>query len=193
LQHYTRCELTNNPAAACLVVVNPHNIKSAIAPIVLSLVGTGGVLIPNQVVMTVITPDEFLASATALTVGLRAQAQVLGLSIFYNRFASRVAHSAKNTIFPAMLASGIYDTTLVTGFITSLTAYPYDELAARIPQLADNSTSFALVKELTVECFSDAMKLVYYITIPFGVVACLVAACMGDVSQYMDEHVAVVL
>lgn len=186
--------MVNNPsAAACLVVVDPHRLGTAIAPIVLSLIGTGGVLIPNQIVITVITPDDLIATVTALTVGLRAQAQVLGLSIFYNRFVTEVTKKAFTTIVPAMLGAGVYNATLIRSTIEALTAVPYSKLAPTIPQLVANSTQYEIVKESTIQCFSGSLNLVYYITIPFGVTACIVAALMGDVSKYMDEHVAVIL
>jgi hypothetical protein len=35
--------------------------------------------------------------------------------------------------------------------------------------------------------------MIYFITIAFGVPACFAAALLGDVSKYMDDHVAVVL
>ena len=180
-------------AAACLIVADPHNNHTAFAPIILSLIGTGGVLLPNQLIVTVITPDDLLASVTALTVGLRAQAQVLGLSIFYNRFVHEVTKRAFKTIFPALLSAGVFSPDVISSFILSLTAVPYDSLAKEIPQLVGNRTDFELVREASVQCFEGALKLVYWITVPFGVTACLAAAGMGDVSGFMDEHVAVVL
>ncbi|KUJ11610.1 MFS general substrate transporter [Mollisia scopiformis] len=180
-------------AAACLVLVNPSRISTAFAPIILSLIGTGGVLIPNQVIITVITPDDLIASVTALTVGLRAQAQVLGLSIFYNRFVHQVTAKAYKTIVPALLIAGVYDITTITDFITSLTAVPFKQLYTEIPGFVTSQANYELGAKAVVTCFSEAIKLIWYITIPFGVSACIVAMCMGDVSRFMDQHVAVVL
>lgn len=185
--------LTYILAGACLVVVDPHNIQTAFIPLVLSLIGTGGVILPNQVVITIITPDDLIASVTALTVGLRAQAQVLSLSIFYNRFVTEVTKRAWKTIIPAMLASGVYDPVLIRGFVTNLTAMPYSILAQTIPQLVDNTTHLELVRESTITCFEGSLNYIYFITIAFGVAACIAAAFMGDVSQFIDGHVAVVL
>lgn len=182
-------------AAACLVTVNPHSISTAFAPIILSLIGTGGVLVPNQVIITVITPDDLIASVTALTVGLRAQAQVLGLSIFYNRYVYQVTTKSYKTIVPALIISGVFDIDTITSFITDLTAVPFKELYLMIPGLVGsaNAANYEMTAKAVVECFSEAIKFVWWITVPFGVCACVVAAFMGDVSQYMDEHVAVVL
>lgn len=72
---------------------------------------------------------------------------------------------------------------------------PFKELYLTIPGLVGsvNAANYEMTAKAVVECFSEAIKLVWYITIPFGVCACVVAAFMGDVSQFMDEHVAVVL
>jgi hypothetical protein len=175
-----------------MVVIDPHDIRTAWAPVVLSLIGVGGVLVPNQVIITVITPDDLIASVTALTVGLRSQAQVIGLAIFYNRFVHQVAKNAYTTIAPAMIEAGVFNVTLITDITTGLTAMPLEAYVPLVPQLRD-PTAFEAVRMAAIDCFSGSFKLVWYITIAFGVPACIVAAAMGDVSQYMDNHVAVVL
>ena len=185
-------QLTRHLAAACLVLVDPHDVRTVFAPIVLSLIGTGGVLVPNQIIITIITPDDLIATVTALTVGLRAQSQVIGLAIFYNRFITEATKKAFVTIIPAMVKADIFSATVIRGLITNLTSEPYSQLAPLVPQLA-TEPNYSLVQESTIQCFSYALKLVYYITIPFGVAACIAAALMGDVSQFMDEHVAVIL
>jgi hypothetical protein len=156
------------------------------------LIGVGGVLVPNQVIITIITPDDLIASVTALTVGLRAQAQVIGLAIFYNRFVSEVTANAYKYVVPAAFEAGIYSPAVITDLVTSLTAVPFSQYAPLVPQL-QNPANYELVKEATIQCFSQSFLLPFYITIAFGVPACIAAAFMGDVSKYMDDHVAVVL
>jgi hypothetical protein len=162
------------------------------APLVLALIGVGGVLVPNQIIITVITPDDLIASATALTVSLRAIAQVIGLSIFYNRFVHEVTLHALNTVALPLYESGVNTIETITAFVTSLTAIPYSELAKTVPGLV-GSEHYEPLRLGAIEMFSESLKLIYYITIPFGVAACIAAACMGDVSKYIDQHVAVVL
>jgi hypothetical protein len=172
--------------------VNPHDIGTAFGPLVLALIGVGGVLVPNQVIITIITPDDLIASVTALTVGLRAQAQVVGIAMFYNRFKTEVTERATLTIGLAMVKSGIFNITEITTFVTTLTGVPFHQLAPTIPQLT-NPTNYDMVREAGIVLFSESLKNVYWITVAFGVTACIGAAFMGDVSQYMDGHVAVVL
>lgn len=149
-------------------------------------------LVPNQVIITVITPDDLIASVTALTVGLRAQAQVIGLSIFYNRFLHEVTQNAYKDVVPAMLEAGVYSPTVIIDLVANLTAVPFYQYAPNIPELSI-PVHYELVKEATIQCFSRSLVFIYYITIAFGVPACIAAACMGDVSKFMDNHVAVIL
>lgn len=158
----------------------------------LALIGVGGVLIPNQVIITVITPDDLIGSVTALTVGLRSQAQVIGLSLFYSRLVTEVTKNALKDIVPPILAAGVYDAKVIIALVTSLTAVPFKDYVVRIPQLAD-PVHFAAVQEAAIQCFSQSFKSVYFITIAFGIPACIAASMMGDVSKFMDNHVAVVL
>ena len=68
----------------------------------------------------------------------------------------------------------------------------FDQYAQRIPQLRIPA-NYELVKEATIQCYSKSFILVYYITIAFGIVACVAAVCMRDIFEYLDSHVAVVL
>lgn len=41
--------------------------------------------------------------------------------------------------------------------------------------------------------YADAYKWVYYVSIAFGSVSIIAACFLGDISKYMDDHVAVVM
>lgn len=81
----------------------------------------------------------------------------------------------------------------IKGFIIGLTSTNYANLAKTIPGLVKSEILFEQGMKAEMDCFGGALNWVYYITIPFGVTACVAAAFMGDVSGYMDDHVAVVL
>lgn len=189
----------NNPqhsltiiGSACLTQADPHDIGTIIAPLVLALIGVGGVLVPNQVIITVITPDDLIASVTALTVGLRAQAQVVGLAIYYNRFLAEITQNTYTYVVPAFVEVQYGNPELIEAMMTTLTAIPFREWAQTVPPFP-HADSFAVLQEGTVQAFAHAFRFVYFITIAFGVPACIAAAFMGDVSKYLDKHVAVVL
>ena len=41
--------------------------------------------------------------------------------------------------------------------------------------------------------YAEAYKYVYYVSIAFGAVSIVAACFLGDISKYMDDHVAVVM
>ncbi|KAK2624942.1 hypothetical protein QTJ16_005311 [Diplocarpon rosae] len=184
--------------SACLVLVDPHDIRTAWGPVVLALIGVGGVIVPNQVIITVLVPGQFLhtddliASVTALTVGLRAQAQVIGLSLLYTRFVHEVTQHALTTIVPVARRLGIDDRESLQRLVQGLTAMSAAAYARFLPPLAA-AADVELLAEAARSCFSASFRSVYLLTIAFGLTACLASACIGDVAAYMDNHVAVVL
>ncbi|KAF2208594.1 hypothetical protein CERZMDRAFT_114565 [Cercospora zeae-maydis SCOH1-5] len=187
---------------ACLVLIDPNNIATVWGPLIIALVSVGGVLVPNQVIITIITPDDLLGSVTALTVGLRAATQAIGLAIFYNQFASKVTDLALERLQAVFISSGVaFDligeglaipeiTALAQEMMTSLTAMPYRQWAEMYPAFASEGAYNELLPTV-VGIFSESFEHIYYITIAFGVFACIFAVGMGSVSRYMDDHVAV--
>ncbi|KAK6423944.1 hypothetical protein LTR95_016457, partial [Oleoguttula sp. CCFEE 5521] len=147
------------------------------------------------VIITVITPDDLIGSVTALTVGLRAQAQVVGLAIFYNQLINQVTKSTYKYVVPAWLSNvPVTGTTVadITFTMNTLSALPFDTLAREYPSFGLNTAkAMEFVKPACIHAFDDGFKLVWYITIAFGVFACIASACMGSVSKYLDGHVAV--
>ena len=180
-------------ATACMVLVDQHRITTAWGPFILALLGIGGVLVPNQVLITVITPDDLIASVTALTVGLRAQCQVIGLAIFYNRLIAEVTKNTYKYAVPAFLQAGIFDPTLIKAMVGALTAVPFRTYAQAIPQLVQSPTAAAGLEEALIQTFIHSFRHIWYITIAFGVTACIASFFMGSVAKYLDKHVAVVL
>lgn len=172
--------------------ISPHNISTAWAPVIFGLIGVGGVLFPNQLVATIITPDDLLATITALTFALRAAAQVIGLTLFQSQLVRSVTANTYKYIVPAALKVGIYNATEIRGLAEGLTAIPFVQYAPLLPQV-DTVEKYELLKQATVECFGGSFRSVYLVALAFGGAACVASGFMGDVSQYMDEHVAVIL
>jgi hypothetical protein len=141
---------------------------------------------------------------TALTVGLRAQCQAIGLAIFYNQFVgvlSTVAAS-DNGLTPAFLESGVavaligegYGIEEITAFATrmmsALSAMPYRQYAEMFPVL-DTPEAYEILQPRIVEIFTAAFERLWYISIAFGVFACIAGLFVGDLYKYQDDHVAV--
>jgi hypothetical protein len=177
------------------VLIKEDNINTAWAPLVFALMGVGGVLVPNQVIITVITPDDLIGSVTALTVSLRSQAQVIGLAIFYNQLVAKITSGTYKYVVPAFFDIKFINgqtVTTITDMMHLLTAEPYRVFAEGFPEL-QTQQAYDVVLPAVRRTYIEAFQFVWYITIAFGVFACIAAACMGNVTKYLDNHVAVVL
>lgn len=101
-----------------MTVVDPKDVGTAFAPVILALIGVGGVLIANQVIITVIPPDDLIGSVTALTVVLKSQAQVISLALFYNRLYTDIYANTIKYIVPPIIEAGVYDLTVIENLVS---------------------------------------------------------------------------
>lgn len=62
-----------------------------------------------------------------------------------------------------------------------------------LPLVGNNITIWNEVVRAGQEAYAEAYPWVYYVSIAFGVVSILASIGLGDISKYMDDHVAVVI
>ena len=179
----------SHTGSACLAAADPDKVGTAMAPAIIALVGIGGVLVPNQIIISVISPDDLIGSVMALTLAVRAQAQVIGLAIFYNQFINQETKNSYKYLLRAAIQVQWLDVEAITGMMSTLTAIPFKEFAPTIPQLADPK-NYQIMHEATVKVFVASFRHVWLVTLEFGISASIAAALLGDLSQFMDEHVA---
>ncbi|KAF2028584.1 MFS general substrate transporter [Setomelanomma holmii] len=176
----------------CMAAIDPHNINTAWAPLIIGLFGVGGVLFPNQIIVTIITPDDLLATVTSLTFVIRGVSQAVALTLLQNRLSAEVQARAVNTVAIPALRAGVPSIKAIEALISSLTAVPFKEyVPAALPQVMRNPTGYEALRNATVELFGQSFPLLYYIGLGFGVAGCIASVLVGDMSKYMDEHVAV--
>lgn len=175
-----------------MATADPENINSMWAPLIFGLLGVGGVLLPSQVVFSIISPPEHIGASVALSIVVRSIGQVIGTSMFYNIFKHNVTKSVyshvQDFIVPAAALVGP-DIDAITALVTALTAGPFDVYAhlfnATTPAQID-----AIVKgghEVYKGCFSE----LYLISIAFGGAAIICFFFLADIRKFMNEHVAV--
>lgn len=175
-----------------MAAIDPHNIATVWGPFIIGLLGVGGVLFPNQLVVTIITPDDLLATITSLTFTVRGVGQLIGLVIFQNRLVEQVTKYTYQYIVPVCISIGIFDPIAIKSLAGNLTAVPF-QVYAREQLTSLSPQNLETLREATVVAFGKSFPLIYYIGLAFGAVACIASVAMGDISQYMDRHIAVVL
>ncbi|KAL4957000.1 major facilitator superfamily domain-containing protein [Aspergillus filifer] len=175
----------------CMAAINTHSLSTAWAPLIFSLLGIGGVLIPNQIIITIICPDDLIATATCLTACLRAVGQVIGTSIFYTQFVSALTSATYKTVVPAALTAGVTDFSILEPMMGTLVTVPWKEWVIDTLGISIAPAKLELLHNAVLEAFDVAFCRVWYISIGFGVAAVLASLCIEDLSALMDGRIAV--
>jgi hypothetical protein len=147
------------------------------------------VLVPNQIIVTAITADEYIGTATALSLSIRTIGQVIGYSLFFNRLMHTVSSKAFDIMLPVAIQTGVLDAELITTIVSAVTSTPWSQYYQEVPQI-DSQEKIDLFGEALIILWSQSLPIVYYISIPFGVTACITCLFIGDLRPYMNQHVA---
>lgn len=175
--------------------------------------GIGGIVVPASIITTIICPDvrsnsvplspsftptntpsqDLIATVAALTLAIRVIGGSIGYTTYYNVFISRFTPNAIHYIGGAMeLELGITDPKAIVTAITLTGASLLDEIRL-IPGIAGNETAWEIVVGAGQVAFAESYKYVYLVSIAFGGVSIIAACFLGNIDQYMDDHVAVVM
>lgn len=174
---------------ACATVDNLHILWYLLT---IAGLGIGGILVPASIISTIVCPDDLIATIASLTLSIRVLGGVIGYSVYYNVFISKFVKSSVYYIGGAMVTVlNITNVEYITEAI-ELTGASFITELQTIPGL-DNPIAFEVVKEAGKIAFAEAYKWVYYTSIAFGVSSIIAACFLGDITKYMDDHIAVVI
>ena len=90
------------------------------------------------------------------------------------------------------LKLGIKNTTYIGEAIAFTGASLLEDLKL-IPGIKNNETAYRMVVDAGQIAFAESYKWVYLTSIAFGAVSIVAACFLGNIDQYMDDHVAVVM
>jgi len=97
----------------------------------------------------------------------------------------------KNIIISSV-QHGIFNATIIEE-IGQLTGASLIQDILFLPGVDGNLTKWNALVLAGQESYAAAYPFVYYSSIAFGSVAIIASLFLGDISQYMDDHVAVVI
>jgi MFS family permease len=161
--------------------------------LVLAGLGIGGIVVPASIITTIICPDDLIATISALTLSIRVVGGSIGYTIYYNVFFSKFVPAAKHYIGGVMLTKlNITSIEAITEAIELTGASLLTEMK-QIPGIAGNETAYEMVVAAGQIAYAESYKWVYYVSIAFGAVSIIAACFLGDITKYMDDHVAVVM
>jgi Fungal trichothecene efflux pump (TRI12) len=146
-------------------------------------VGIGGATQPTATMLSVVSPDELIATITAATISVRLIGATIGYAVYFNVLQNSLADMHENIAVVAMRAGLSFNET--DGFITAL-------LGNNETILADYSTVLIAVAQTAIkDTYVEGFKRVYLVSISFGASAIIACLFLGDIKTYMVDRIAV--
>ena len=168
------------------------NIGTVYACLVIAGLGIGGIVVPASIITTIICPDDLIATIAALTLAIRVIGGAIGYTAYYNVLVNKLVPKLTVNIALACYANNIYDVTVVTA-AAELTGASLLNKILELPGVDGNVTIWNDIVLAGQESYAYAYPYVYFASIAFGAVAIIASLFLGDISKYMDDHVAVVM
>lgn len=147
----------------------------------------------TRVVATIICPDDLIATVAALTLAIRVIGGSVGYCVYYNVFISKFVPLAKYYIGGTMITKLNITSPALIGEVIELTGASLLPAIEEIKGIKDVPGAYEAVVLAGQIAYAEAYKWVYYVSIAFGCVSIIAACFLGDISKYMDDHIAVVM
>ena len=170
-----------------LASVDQNHRALGIGLSVLGGFGVGGIIIPAATILTIVCPDDVIATATAITFSVRLIGGSIGYAIYFNVFENKFTDVFPTLVGGAVAQAGLPITQIV-GFLEAL-ASQNQTAVAEIPGLTPAILEAA--QEAVQETYVAAFKRVYLVSIAFGGAAVVASIFLGNIKKYMVDRVAV--
>ncbi|KKK18442.1 hypothetical protein P175DRAFT_0484584 [Aspergillus ochraceoroseus IBT 24754] len=176
-----------------LAVANTNNLHQLWGLLVIAGLGIGGIVVPASIITTIICPDDLIATISALTLSIRVVGGSIGYTIYYNIFIEKFVPNAKSYIGGVMATQLNITSPELIGEAIELTGASLLQGLHEIPGIAGNEAAYDAVVRAGQIAFAESYKWVYYASIGFGSVAIIASCFLGNIGDYMNDHVAVVI
>lgn len=147
---------------------------------------------PASIITTIICPDDLIATVAALTLAIRVIGGAIGYTVYYNVFYNKFVPKLTVNIATACITHGIFNVSVITEAAQLTGASLIDDILY-LPGVNGNVTIWQDIVLAGQESYAYAYPYVYYASIAFGAVSIIASCFLGDISKYMDDHVAVII
>ncbi|KAK4901224.1 hypothetical protein LTR27_001781 [Elasticomyces elasticus] len=176
-----------------LAIGRVDNLYQMWGILVVAGIGIGGIVVPASIISTIICPDDLIATIAALTLAIRVLGGSIGYCVYYNVFINKFIPAATHYIGGAMVTKLNITNPEIIKEAIGITGVSLLPLLEELPGIKGVPGAYELVVVAGQIAYAEAYKYVYYVSIAFGGVSIIAACFLGDISKYMDDHVAVVM
>ena len=172
-----------------MAAANLDNLPGVYAAVTFACLGVGAVIVPNQIIASIICPDDLIATITALTISIRIVGGAIGYAAYYHILRNNFIDAIFTHLAPAVIKAGVLSPLEFGQIAIALSG----NLKGKIPSFdgVDTPEKVASIIHAGRQCFSDAYHEVYYVSIAFGGASIIAACFLPDIRHLMDGHVAV--
>lgn len=174
---------------AALVASNPTNPGFTIAMATLAAFGNGAMVVPALTLALYACPDEHIGITTALSLSSRFIGGSVGTTIYFTIFNNKITEILPTALVGAAVAAGAPKESLMS-FVQAMASPAFDLLAPMVPGITPEMVSAVTLARQWA--FADALKYVWYTTIPFGIISFIACLFLPNIRRYMTNRVAVV-
>jgi MFS family permease len=174
-----------------LAIARVDNLDQLWGLLILAGLGIGGIVVPASIISTIICPDDLIATVAALTLAIRVIGGSVGYCVYYNVFISKFVPSATHYIGGVMVTKLNITSPKVIEEAIVITGASLLPLLEELPGIKGVPGAYEAVVLAGQLAYAEAYKWVYYVSMAFGGVSIVAACFLGDISKYMDDHIAV--
>jgi len=171
---------------AALAATTPDTPGMTVAFGTLAGIGIGGVIVPATTVSLIVVPDPLLATAAALALSIRTVGGSIGYTIYAAIFNNKLRNNLPRIVAAYVSKAGLPSTYLnefVTIFLTAPTKLA--TAPGYTPAIAEAATIGSRW------AYAESLKYVWYVTIPFGVLAAISCLFLPSIRNYQTNRIAV--
>ena len=163
---YPTNPLPGNGSIACATLTNLPILYFLVT---LAAIGVGAVIVPNQVVASLITPPDLAATITAATISIRIIGGAVAYAIYYNVFSAKLRSTIPTILAPVAARYGITDPSAIATIVSLIRGGGFERIAT-VPGVA-NASVVAEVTKAGRLALVESYPEIYYVSIAFGAVA----------------------
>lgn len=181
-------------------IANPDNLNTIYAIVLFAALGVGGVIIPSSIIAQIVCPPDLIGTITAITLAIRYIGGAIAFTAYYNAVDHKYnTYSRQIVIIDTIYGQGIVDASsgnegaeaAVTLF-TLAAIFNFNGLAEYIassPLVVRKDIAFTEIVRASQVAYAMAYRWVYYISIAFGSVTCILALFLGNIKKFMTMQI----
>lgn len=166
-----------------LAAVTPNTPSLGIGLSALGGFGVGGIIQPAVTMLTIMSPDQIIATISAASISARLTGATIGYAVYFNVLQGKLSQ------LPTVVGNSVVQAGLPKGEAANFVTAFLNQNTTALGQFSSSIINVA--KEAMIETYLQGFKMVYFISILFGGSAVVASLFLGDIKKYMVDRVAV--